>query len=227
MAIKYALEVRDVSHTFQCGLLDQVVLKNVSFRVKPGEVLAIVGPSGSGKSTLLHIAGLLSTPISGDVIVNTREIRNLSEAKKTFLRRKYIGFVYQFHHLMPEFTALENLMIPQFIHGISNKVAKEVASASLDKIGLAHKADSMVSDLSGGEQQRVAVARSFVTMPTIILADEPTGNLDQENASHIFSLFLGYAKKHRGAVVIVTHNMELAQKANRILSLEYGALIPL
>ncbi|MCX6351072.1 MAG: ABC transporter ATP-binding protein [Bacteroidetes bacterium] len=201
------------------------VLKGFDFKINMGEVAAIVGPSGAGKSTLLHIIGTIDTPDSGEVFFNGENITKRSSAALAKFRNKHIGFVFQFHHLLPEFTALENVCIPAYIAGLSKAEASEKAMVLLKRLGLATRVHHKPNALSGGEQQRVAVARALVNNPSVILADEPSGNLDSENAKQLHQLFFELRDEFNQTFVIVTHNDELAAMANRRLSMRDGYIV--
>lgn len=198
------------------------VLCGVNMNIYAGEMVALVGPSGSGKSTLLHIAGLLDAPTEGEICINGMECTNADDATRTALRLKHIGFVYQFHHLLPEFTALENIMIPQMLAGIERIEATTRAKDLLQEMGIASRAHHRPSEMSGGECQRVAIARALANSPALLLADEPTGNLDPATAETVFSLLMQLAKKRGLAALIATHNLDLASRMDRILQVEAG-----
>ena len=221
-----ALELRGVGRTFRQGGRDIEVLREVEMALKPGEIVALVGPSGAGKSTLLHIAGLLERPDAGEVIIGDEACSGLPEADRTRLRRGTLGFVYQFHHLLPEFSALENIMLPQMIAGTSRAQARERAGELLDMMGLGDRATHRPGQLSGGEQQRIAIARSVANAPAVLLADEPTGNLDPETAGGVFDQMLKLVRGAQLAALIATHNLELAAKMDRTLQLRDGRVEP-
>jgi lipoprotein-releasing system ATP-binding protein len=200
------------------------VLKGVDLSVQQGEIASIVGPSGSGKSTLLHILGTLDHPDEGEVQVNGRRINFLNDKQVAMFRNRHIGFVFQFHHLLPEFTALENVCIPGWMAGRKKKEVADQAASLLQKLGLGHRTDNKPNALSGGEQQRVAVARALINKPDIVFADEPTGNLDTVNARELHQLFFDLRKEFNQTFLIVTHNEELAQMSDRILHMKDGKL---
>jgi lipoprotein-releasing system ATP-binding protein len=204
---------------------DAFVLNGVSLSVKKSEFVALLGPSGSGKSTLLHIAGLLDEQTGGSVFIQGRNIKKISDNEKTFVRLSKIGFVYQYHHLLQEFSALENVMLPQLIKGTSKKIAKEKASSLLDDLGLKNKLHAFPSELSGGQKQRVAVARALANDPILLLADEPTGNLDPETAALVFDDLMRVMKKTEMSAIIATHNYELAKKMNKKFLISEGKLL--
>jgi lipoprotein-releasing system ATP-binding protein len=201
------------------------VLKKINLQVKAGELIAIVGNSGSGKSTLLHLLGGLDKPTSGTVTINGKNLAHLSENEKSHLRSRSLGFVYQFHHLLPEFTALENVCMPLLIQNSRPATAQEKAANILALVGLKERLSHKIGELSGGERQRVAIARALVTDPLCILADEPTGNLDPRNAEKVLQLFIELQKKFQTSVIIVTHDMGIASRAERRFSLADGVLI--
>ncbi len=201
-----------------------LVLNSIDLSVKPRESIAIVGKSGSGKSTFLQICGLLDTPSSGNITVDGVDCAKLSDDEKTLIRRNKIGFVYQFHHLLSEFSVMENLVIPQLICGIDEENARQKAKDFLEKFTLINKKDSFIHQLSGGERQRVAIIRSIINDPKLILADEPTGNLDNTNAQVAFDLLQNVLLHSNTAMVIATHSMEIAKMCSRVMSLENGVL---
>jgi lipoprotein-releasing system ATP-binding protein len=201
------------------------VLKGVDLEIKQGEIASIVGPSGSGKSTLLHILGTLDKPDKGEVVVGNQRINFLNERQMAAFRNRHVGFVFQFHHLLPEFTALENVCIPGWMAGRRKKEVEEHALSLLQMLGLGNRTDNKPNALSGGEQQRVAVARALINKPAIIFADEPTGNLDSANARELHQLFFTLRQQFNQTFLIVTHNEELAQMSDRILHMKDGKIV--
>jgi len=218
------LECKSIVRRFREGDSTLEVLSGADLVVKPAERLAIIGSSGSGKTTLLQIMGGLDDPTSGTVIVNGQSMLNLDESKKGVLRNQYIGFIYQFHHLLPEFTAHENVAMPLLIRRIRKEDALEQAGELLDRVGLGARLDHKPGELSGGERQRAAVARALITRPKLVLADEPTGNLDAGNGEHVLRLMLELNEELQTSLVVVTHDHSIAAKMDRILVLEDGKL---
>lgn len=220
------LELRNVKKTYRSGDVERLhVLRGVELCLRSGEVAALVAPSGTGKSTLLHLAGLLDTPDEGEVIVCGQPTQGLSDTVRTMLRRDKIGFVYQFHHLLGEFTARENVILPQLIRGISKKQAQREADRLLTMFGLKHRMNHLPGRLSGGEQQRVAIARALANAPAVLLADEPTGNLDIRTANTVFSELLEAVRQTGMAALIATHNEELLSRTDRVITLCEGVLV--
>ena len=214
------LSVQDIHKNY--GQLE--VLKGVDLELDKGEIVSIVGPSGSGKSTLLHILGTLDRPDRGSITINDNKVNSLNDRQLAAFRNKNIGFVFQFHHLLPEFTAIENVCIPGWIHGNKKKEVAERAQSLLESLGLGSRLDNKPGALSGGEQQRVAVARALINDPLIIFADEPTGNLDSGNARELHQLFFDLRNQFHQTFLIVTHNEELAKMSDRILHMKDGRM---
>ncbi|MEC4714755.1 MULTISPECIES: lipoprotein-releasing ABC transporter ATP-binding protein LolD [unclassified Cocleimonas] len=222
--IDKVIECENLTKRFKEGKLDVEVLKGISLDISAGEKIAIVGSSGSGKSTLLHILGGLDLPTEGNVHVMGKNIAKLSDKERGDLRNQSLGFIYQFHHLLPEFTALENVAMPLLIRGLSTTESSSKASEILNKVGLSERLSHKPGQLSGGERQRAAIARALVTNPNAVLADEPTGNLDHKTALQIFDLMQSLNQEMQTAFVIVTHDMQLAEKMDKIYSLVDGRL---
>lgn len=218
------LELRDVKRTYKQGSREVHVLNGASARLMPGQAVALVGPSGAGKSTFLHIAGLLESPDEGQVLINGRNCSGMSDDERTGVRRSEMGFVYQFHQLLPEFSALENVTLPQMIYGTPRKAAAERARELLSGLGLGHRVDHRPAELSGGEQQRTAIARALANSPHLLLADEPTGNLDPHTSEGVFAELISLIERTGVAALIATHNLELARRMHRILRMEGGQL---
>lgn len=221
-----ALRATHLVKTYQEGGRDIQVLRDVSLEVQRGEMVAIVGASGSGKSTLLHTLGLLDRPLSGSVFINGECADTLSEAQRSQLRNRSLGFVYQFHHLLSEFSALDNVAMPLIVRREKRNLAREQAQLVLEQVGLAERVDHYPGQLSGGERQRVALARALVTRPACVLADEPTGNLDRQTASSMFDLLVRMNQDFGTAFAIVTHDSALAALAHRQLYMDQGKLVP-
>jgi lipoprotein-releasing system ATP-binding protein len=219
-----ALELRGVQRVFKQAATELVVLNGIDLVLRPGEIVALVGPSGAGKSTMLHVAGLLERPDSGAVLISSEDCTSLNDERRTLLRRSAIGFVYQFHHLLPEFSALENVMLPQMIAAVPRREAREKAAGLLDRVGLALRAGHRPARLSGGEQQRVAIARALANDPRILLGDEPTGNLDHATGESVLDTLLDLVRDTGLAALIATHNLDLARRLDRIVALEDGRL---
>jgi lipoprotein-releasing system ATP-binding protein len=220
-----ALRLRNVARIYEEGEGTLEVFKGVNLTVRPGELVALVGPSGAGKSSLLHMAGLLEEPSDGAVTVSGVDVAALPDRERTRLRRDTIGFVYQAHHLLPEFSALENVMMPQLIAGKSRKDATTEATRLLELLGLGARLEHRPTQLSGGEQQRVAIARALANHPRLLLADEPTGNLDPRTAAGVFDALVKLVRSEGLAALIATHNYELAAKMDRVLVLHEGRLV--
>ena len=225
LELRPVLELENVIKTFKQGENVIEVLKGISLTINRGEIVALVGPSGSGKSTLLQIAGLLDNPNSGKIVIAGEDFSNASDIKRTMARRKNIGFVYQFHHLLPEFDALENVVIPQLINDVAQADAEKNATDLLGKMGLADRTTHRPGQLSGGQQQRVAIARAMANSPSLILADEPTGNLDTATSDIVFDQLKALIKQTNCAALIATHNPELVSKMDRVLKIVDGKIV--
>lgn len=220
------LHAQNVSKTYQDGKVSTTVLHNVDLTINAGERVAIVGSSGSGKSTLLHILGGLDTPTTGDVVLHGTSFGSLNETGRGNLRNQHLGFIYQFHHLLAEFSATENVAMPLLMRSdVSIDEARTRANDLLAQVGLSHRLDHRPSELSGGERQRVAIARALVTRPSLVLADEPTGNLDEENAHAVFELLSQMQQEHQTALLMVTHDKTLASRADRQLTMSSGRFV--
>jgi lipoprotein-releasing system ATP-binding protein len=219
------LNSKQLCKSYRDGSLQVDVLKGIDLSINKGDRIAIIGPSGSGKSTLLHLMGGLDKPSSGEIFIDDINWQNLNEKKRCQIRNKKLGFIYQFHHLLPEFTALENVAMPLLLSGMDTRQAKEQANEILNHVGLMQRIKHKPAQLSGGERQRVAIARALVHQPHCVLADEPTGNLDQTTAGKVFDLMLELNTKTQTALVIVTHDQQIAKRMDRVLVLHEGALI--
>jgi lipoprotein-releasing system ATP-binding protein len=224
-ATRPVLQVVSLERTYVQGDRALHVLRGASAEIYEGEAVALVGPSGSGKSSLLHIIGLLEKPVSGSVLLNGIDCTALGDGERTAVRRTQIGFVYQFHNLLPEFTAVENVMMPQLLAGVRKRHAKARAMELLCNFGLQERATHRPAELSGGEQQRVAIARSVANSPCVLLADEPTGNLDPNTAGRVFEELIYFIKTSGVAALIATHNFELASRMDRVLRVDEGLLV--
>src|SRR5215471_6942294 len=220
------IRARDLTKKYRSGDSDLVVFDRVNIDVQRGEMLALVGESGAGKSTLLHLLGGLDSPSSGTIHYGSREITGLAQSEQSDFRNREIGFVWQIHYLLPEFTAEENVMMPLLIRGWPREKAATEALARLDEVGLRARATHRAGELSGGEQQRVVLARALVGKPSVLLADEPTGNLDFRTGEMIFELLEGLHRSHQLTSVLVTHNLAFARRCDRVLALEKGGLVP-
>jgi lipoprotein-releasing system ATP-binding protein len=218
------LSIRGLRRTYRSGDKTLTVLNGVDLDVRPGEIVGLIGPSGSGKSSLLHAAGLLEHPDAGQIIVEGRDCSNLSDRQRTRVRLATIGFVYQAHHLLAEFTALDNVALPQMIAGRSRRAARARASELLSSLGLAERVDHQPAQMSGGEQQRVAIARALANAPRLLLADEPTGNLDPHTSGAVFESLYALARQEGVAALVATHNLDLARHMDRVVALKDGHL---
>ena len=222
---KPVLELASIKKSFSKGSSNKIeVLKGVDLQLFPGEIVALVGPSGAGRSTLLQIAGLLDKPLSGKIFIDGQEIQSKSDNQLTMIRRREIGFVYQFHHLLPEFSSRENIDLPQLSNGVPSKDAQRRSNELLDLVNLSNRSNHRPAELSGGEQQRIAICRALANKPKIILADEPTGNLDQNTTLSVFESLLKIVKKTNLAALIATHNLDLAKRMDRVVELIDGKI---
>lgn len=221
------LDVQNISKLFIDQKEEITIFKDLSFQIKKGDRIAIIGSSGAGKSTLMHVISGLDKPTSGDIYLNGHHFNRESEAKRGYLRNEYLGFIYQFHHLLPEFSALDNVALPLVIGGTDIKKARDDARSLLDRVGLSHRLTHHPGKLSGGERQRVAIARALVTKPAAVLADEPTGNLDEENAHAIFDLMCEINDEIGTALIVVTHDNSLARKMDQCWRLQDLKLQPI
>ena len=222
-----SLKLTHIARTFGKGATRLEILRDINLEIGQGEIVALVGPSGSGKSTLLHIAGLLDTPTAGTIEIAGQNATKMNDAGRTKLRQKTIGFVYQSHLLLPDFNALENVMMPQLIAGVKQKDAETHAKDLLKEVGLSHRLTHRAGQLSGGEQQRVAIARALANSPALLLADEPTGNLDPKTADEVFDTFLRIVRQTGLSALLATHNPELAKKMDRRISVVDGQILEL
>jgi lipoprotein-releasing system ATP-binding protein len=220
-----SLILRDVSRVYGMGAETLQIFRGISNQIMPGEIVALVGPSGSGKSSLLHICGLLEAPSAGSIVINGRDCSNLTDEERTRIRREELGFVYQFHHLLPEFSALENVVMPQLIGGGNTREAEGLAMRLLSMVGLQQRSTHRPAKLSGGEQQRVAIARALANQPRLILADEPTGNLDPRTAEMVFNVMVDLCRARGVSALIATHNLQMAVKMDRTWLLHDGKMI--
>ncbi|MGR3466160.1 ABC transporter ATP-binding protein [Limimaricola sp.] len=219
------LKLSGLTKTYNKGKPSEVqVLRGADLEIRPGEVVALVAPSGAGKSTLLHIAGLLDTPDAGHVAIGGQEMTALSDRRRTQVRRADVGFIYQFHHLLPEFTALENIVLPQLAAGVSRREAEGRARELLAQVGVEPRADHRPAALSGGEQQRVAFCRSLANAPRLLLADEPTGNLDPDTSDRVFDALMALVRGTGLSALIATHNLELASRMDRVVRMDHGVV---
>lgn len=222
---KALLEVKGLYKSFAQGGQDLEILRNLKLDIEAGEMVALVGPSGSGKTTLLQIIGLLDQADRGAIFLNEEDVSTLTDAERTQIRREKIGFVYQFHHLQPEFSALENIMLPQMINGVSKSEARKKALDLLEVMGLSERATHRPARLSGGEQQRVAIARALANDPALLLADEPTGNLDPETSAKVFDTLVDAVRRKNAGALLATHNMDLAEQMDRIYEVRAGQVV--
>lgn len=220
------LTLHGLDRRYQSGDSELVVLNGAELSIAPGEIVGLIGQSGSGKSSLLHAAGLLERPTGGDVVIQGQSAWGMSEDQRTDIRRNKIGFVYQFHHLLPEFDAIHNVALPALIAGRPRREAMAEAERLLGVMGLSHRIHHQPAQLSGGEQQRVAIARAMINRPVLILADEPTGNLDPDTSTVVFAALSELVRKEGAAALIATHNLELAKFMDRVVSLDHGKLVP-
>ncbi len=223
--VEPVLALRGIERHFKSGDKELVVLHHVNLELRPGEIVGLVGPSGSGKSSLLHAAGLLERPSGGEVWIEGQSAWDLSDDKRSAIRRKRIGFVYQFHHLLPEFDALDNVALPRIIDGGKHNAARAKAERLLTRMGLGERLNHQPPQLSGGEQQRVAIARALANEPAVVLADEPTGNLDPTTSASVFQALLDLVREERVSALVATHNLDLTRFMDRVLTLKDGALV--
>lgn len=221
----HLLRVENLEKTFHQAGQNLNIFRDLNMSIQAGEIVALVGASGAGKSTLLQMIGLLDTPTSGKIMIDDREATGLDESARTAMRRDTIGFIYQFHNLLPEFSALENVVLPQMIGGKSKKEAQERATKLLGALGLGSRLDHRPARLSGGEQQRVAIARAIANKPRLLLADEPTGNLDPTTSAHVFEMLIELVRSSGIGMLIATHNLDLADQMDRVLEMKNGKLV--
>ncbi|MGB0798869.1 MAG: ABC transporter ATP-binding protein [Planktomarina sp.] len=220
------LHIAGLRKSYHVGRPNEItVLDGLDLTLNPGEVVSLIAPSGAGKSTLLHIAGLLDSADAGDLTISGQDMSAAGDAKRTQMRSAHIGFVYQFHHLLPEFSAIENIMLPQLARGTNQAAARGRALDLLDRVGLSNRGDHRPSELSGGEQQRVAFCRALANAPKLLLADEPTGNLDPDTSDHVFGVLMDLVRDTGMAALIATHNLELAARMDRTVRLEKGLIV--
>ena len=220
------LRITGLEKTFEQGGRSLTIFKNLDMKVEAGELVALVGPSGAGKSTLMQICGLLDKPTAGQIRINNQQTQKMNDLQRTKLRNQFIGFVYQFHHLLPEFNAVENVAMPLIIGGVNRTEATDKAAQILTSLGLKDRLDHRPARLSGGEQQRVAIARALSNDPKLLFADEPTGNLDPDTAAEVFEILLSQARERGIGALIATHNMQLADQMDRALELRAGKIVP-
>jgi len=220
------LKLEGIHRTYEQGAGELKILQGADLEILSGEIVALVAPSGAGKSTLLHVSGLLERADAGSVTICDVPTDDLSDRERTLVRRQHVGYIYQFHHLLPEFNATENVMMPQLIAGVADKQAKERGDELLSMMGLKDRGTHRPAQLSGGEQQRVAIARALANSPGLILADEPTGNLDPDTSAVVFDLLADSIRNHDAAGLIATHNHDIAKMADRVLTLKEGKLVP-
>jgi lipoprotein-releasing system ATP-binding protein len=225
MILKPALELRSIARVYGAGETALQIFRDLSLTVRPGEIVGLIGPSGAGKSSLLHIAGLLEKPTAGEVVIAGQDCNEMDDKTRTAVRRIGIGFVYQFHHLLPEFSALENVMMPQLIAGVDKPAAAARGKELLDRLNLSHRYEHRPAELSGGEQQRVAIARAIANRPLLLLADEPTGNLDPSTSALVHHEFVRLITEEGLGALVATHNIEFARRMSRVVRLNNGTLV--
>ncbi|WXU00267.1 MAG: Lipoprotein-releasing system ATP-binding protein LolD [Catillopecten margaritatus gill symbiont] len=219
------IECQDLGYSYNSGKVETPVLSRLNLVIEQAESVAIIGQSGCGKSTLLNLLGGMTQPTTGKILINNTNLSQINETKITQLRAQHLGFVYQFHHLLKDFSALDNVMMPLLIRGDDTQIAHEKASKLLQKIGLENRLNHRPAELSGGQRQRVAIARALINNPSCLLADEPTGNLDAKNAAEVLELMRSLNQQQKSALVLVTHDMNIAKKMDRLLTLENGKLV--